>query len=160
MSNISTRLGLRAQRRAALRTATDRNLHQRIVPKIVVIDRILVAAGDRNDARRHHLDHLVLDMVGIAAVRHRLRQPPTRTDITLRLPQQQCTAIGRLIAAFEIDGEFLAADRWQVERKRRIVGHSGCGAGLIREATPGHTSLLCESGTFRNRRLRNSHVGA
>jgi hypothetical protein len=46
----------------------------------------------------------------IAAVRHRLRQQPAHTDITLRLPQQQCTAIGRLIAAFEIDGEFLAAN--------------------------------------------------
>jgi hypothetical protein len=49
-------------------------------------------------------------MVGIAAVRHRLREPPAHADITLRLPQQQCTAIGGLIAAFEIDGEFLAAD--------------------------------------------------
>jgi hypothetical protein len=29
-------------------------------------------------------------------------------------------------------GEFLASDRWQVERKRRIVSHSGYGAGLIR----------------------------
>src|SRR5215475_6047950 len=38
---------LRAQRRAALRTAADRNLHHRIVPKIVVVDRILVTAGDR-----------------------------------------------------------------------------------------------------------------
>jgi hypothetical protein len=98
-----------------------RNFHQRIVPKIVVVDRILVAAGDRRDARRHHLDHLVLDMVGIAAVRHRLRQPPAHTDITLRLPQQQCTAIGRLIAAFEIDREFLPADGGQIERKQRIV---------------------------------------
>jgi hypothetical protein len=31
---------------------------------------------------------------------------------------------------------------------------------LIREATPENTGLLCESGTFRNRRLRNSHAGA
>jgi hypothetical protein len=50
--------------------------------------------------------------------------------------------------------------RWQVERKRRIVSHGGCGAGLIREATPGNTSLLCESGTFCNRSLRNSYAGA
>jgi hypothetical protein len=25
--------------------------------------------------------------------------------------------------------------RWQVEGKQRILGHGGCGAGLIREAT-------------------------
>jgi hypothetical protein len=73
----------------------------------------------------------------------------------LRLPQKQQAAIGRLVAAGKIDGEFLASDRWQVERKWRIVSHSGCGA----EATRGNTSLLCESGTFRNRSLRNSHAG-
>jgi Na+-translocating ferredoxin:NAD+ oxidoreductase RNF subunit RnfB len=38
----------------------------------------------------------VLDMVGIAAVRYRPREPPAHTDITLRLPQQQCPAIGSL----------------------------------------------------------------
>jgi hypothetical protein len=31
---------------------------------------------------------------------------------------------------------------------------------LIREATRGNTTLLCESGTFRYRSLRNSHAGA
>ena len=121
---------------------------------------MLSTAGDRRDARRHHLDHLVLDMAGIAAVRHRLREPPAHTNITLRLPQQQCTAIGRLIAALEIDGEFLATNGGQIERKRRIVSHSGCGAGLIREATRGNTNLLRESGTFRYRSLRNSHADA
>jgi autotransporter passenger strand-loop-strand repeat protein len=46
---------LRAQRRPALRTAPDRNLHQRIVPKIVVVDRgqtsnsVLVLSGGTLD---------------------------------------------------------------------------------------------------------------
>ena len=104
---------------------------------------------------RHDLDHLVLDMVGIAAVRHRPREPPAHTDITLRLPQQQCTAIGRLIAAFEIDGEFLAVDGRQIERKQRIVGHGGCGTRLIREATRWNNDLLCESAAFRQSRRKN-----
>jgi hypothetical protein len=38
--------------------------------------------------------------------------------------------------------------------------HSGCGAGLIREATRGNTNFLCESGTFRNRSRRNLRAGA
>jgi hypothetical protein len=74
-----------------------------------------------------------------AAGKHHVCAPPT---------QQQHTAIGRLIAARKIDGEFLTSDRGQVERKRRIVSHGGCGAGLIREATRGSTTLLCESAPF------------
>jgi hypothetical protein len=54
-----------------------------------------------------------------------------------------------LIAAFEIDGEFLAADGGQIERKQRIVGHGGCGTRLIREATRWNNDLLRESAAFR-----------
>jgi hypothetical protein len=74
-------------------------------------------------------------------------------------PPYVAAGSGALLAAGTIDGEFLASNRWQVERKRRNVSHSGCGAGLIREATPGNTGLLCESGTFRNHSLRDSHAG-
>jgi hypothetical protein len=41
---------LRGQRFPALRTAADRDLHQRIVPQPVEVDRILVPAGDRRGA--------------------------------------------------------------------------------------------------------------
>ena len=64
-------------------------------------------------------------------------------------------AIGGLVAAVKIDCEFLAADRWQVEGKRRIVGHGGCGAGLIREATRRNTDLLRESPALRHSRHIN-----
>jgi hypothetical protein len=49
--------------------------------------------------------------------------------------------------------------KFPVEGEQRIVRHGGCGAGLIREATRGNTTLLCESGTF-HRNLRNSHAVA
>jgi hypothetical protein len=100
------------------------------------------------------------DAVRIAAIRHCFGEPQANAMFALRLPQKQQAAIGRLVAAGKIDGEFLASDRWQVERERRIPSRSGCGAGLIREATLGNTSLLCESGTFRNLSLRNSYAGA
>jgi hypothetical protein len=48
---------LRGQWRAACRTATNRDLHEWIVPQPVEVDGILVAAGDRRDARHHHLEH-------------------------------------------------------------------------------------------------------
>jgi hypothetical protein len=48
---------------------------------------------------------------------------------TLRLSQKQQAAIGRLVAAGKIDGEFLVSDRWQIERKRRIVSHRAVAQG-------------------------------
>jgi hypothetical protein len=68
----------------------------------------------------------------------------------LRFPQQQQTGIGGLDAAIKIHCEFLAADGWQVEGKQHIVGHGGCGAGLIREATCRNNDLLSESAALRH----------
>jgi hypothetical protein len=42
---------LRGRRCSALRTAAGRKLHQRIVPQPIEVDSILVAAGDRRNAR-------------------------------------------------------------------------------------------------------------
>jgi hypothetical protein len=39
-------------------------------------------------------------------------------------------------------------DSWQVEGKRCSVGHGGCGAQLIRDATRLNTDLLRESLLF------------
>ena len=132
---------LRGERCTAVRTAPDRDLHQRIVAQPVEVDRILVTASDRRGARHHHLKHRVADAIAIASIRHRLRQPSANTKPALRLAQQQQSGIGRLIAAGKIDCEFLAAHRWQVEGKQRIVSHGGCGAGLIREATCRNNNL-------------------
>jgi hypothetical protein len=61
------------------------------------------------------------------------------------------------IPAVEGVSEFLAADGWQVEGKRRIVGHGGCGGGLIREATRPNTDLLRESASpYIARQLRDA----
>jgi hypothetical protein len=130
------------------------HLHQRIVPQPVEVDGILVPASDRRGARHHHLEHCVLDAIRIAAIRHRLRKPPAHTKLALRLPQQQQTGIGRLGAAIKIDCEFLAADGWQVEGKQRIVGHGGCGGGLIREATCRNNDLPRESAASRHSRRK------
>jgi hypothetical protein len=44
----------------SLRTP-DRDVHQRIVPQPVEVDRILAPASDRRSARHHHLEHRGLD---------------------------------------------------------------------------------------------------
>ncbi len=56
-----------------------------------------------------------------------------------RLRRQRRPVSGQRPTATFIKGEFLAADGWQVEGKQRIVGHGGCGAGLIaRSSSIGH----------------------
>jgi hypothetical protein len=112
------------------------------------------------DARHHHLEHHVPDAVRIAAIRHRFHKPSAHAELALRLPQQQQTGIGRLGAAVKIHCEFLAAGGWQVKGKQRIVGHGGCGARLIREATCRNNDLLRESLVCCHSRLRNSHLHA
>ena len=148
---ITTRI---AERRIAERRAARRR--RRAEPPLELFDGIewddalIQAPRQRGDLvrlwrwiRRHQLPAQAVLIVGLLTVAYLL------------------LIFGILLGvAVEIDGEFLASDRWQVERKRRIVIHSGCGAGLIREATRGNTSLPCESGTFRNRSLRNLRAGA
>ena len=84
---------LRGQRFTALRTAADRELHQRVVPQPVEVDGILVPARDRQNTRHHHLEHRMPDAVRIAAIRHCFGEPPAHTMLALRLPQKQHAAI-------------------------------------------------------------------
>ena len=151
---------LRGQRRAALRTAPDRDLHQRIMPQPVEVDGILVAARDCADARHHHFEHRMPDAVRIAVIRHRFGKPPAHPELALRLSQQQQTSVGRLVAALKISCEFLASNRWKVEGKRSSVGHGGCGVALIHDAIRLDIDLLRESRLSRHQSPTNSHPRA
>jgi len=87
-------------------------------------------------------------------IRHRIRKPPAHPELALGFSQQQQTSIGRLVATLKINCELLAVHRWQVEGKQRILGHGGCGAGLIREATRRSNDLLRESASSRHSRRK------
>jgi hypothetical protein len=90
---------------------------------------IFIAAGDRRDTCHHHFEHRLSDAVGIPAIGHRVGKSPAYTDRALLFSQQQQAAIGGLVATVEINCEFLAAHRWKVEGKRRIVGHGAVAEG-------------------------------
>src|SRR5580693_8844952 len=115
---------------------------------------ILVAAGDRGHPRHQHFEHRMSDAALIAPIRHRAREPPANTGRALRLSQQQQAAIGGLVAAVKINCEFLAADRWKIERKQRIVVHGGCGGALMHIAVRRDTDLLRESRSWRYSRRK------
>jgi len=111
--------------------AADRSLHEWIVAHPVVVDGVFISADDRHGPSGYHLKHIMQDAVRITAIRHRGRKPPAYAELALSLPQQQQAGVGGLVAAGKIHCEFLAADGWQVEGKRRIGIHDGCGAAAV-----------------------------
>jgi len=149
---------LRGERRTALRAATDGELHERVVAQPVEVGSILLPAGDGEGAFADKLDHLVLHARRLAPIRHGRGEPPADAELALGLPQQQEAGVGGLDAAGKIDCELLALDGWQVEGKRRIVGHGGCGAELIRKAPRPDNDLLRESLTLRHSRQTHAHA--
>src|SRR5215467_6201645 len=98
------------------------------------------------------------DSAGIAAIRHRGGEPPAYAKSPLSLPQQQQAGVGGLVAAVKIHCEFLAADGWQVEGKRRIGVHDGCGMAALHEAVRLDNDCLCESRLSRH--CRHSKITA
>jgi len=70
----------------------------------------------------------------IAAIRHGIGEPPAHTELPLGLAQEEEAGSDELLPPSKSDCELLAADGWQIEGKRRIVGHGGRGVALIREA--------------------------
>ena len=142
---------LRGQRRAALRTAPDRKLHQRIMPQPIEVDPIFIAARNR---RRHAPSPFRTSRAGYGSHRGDPASHPQAGGTPRACvppPQQQKAGIGGLVAAIKINCEILAADRWKVKGKRRIVEHGGCGAGQIHIAIRRNTDLL--------RELRSSRYG-
>jgi hypothetical protein len=67
------------------------------MPQPIEVDGILMAAGDRRDARHHHLEHIVPNAARIAVIRHRIGKPRAHAEPALRLPQQQCSSLGATV---------------------------------------------------------------
>jgi hypothetical protein len=103
------------------------DLHERIVAQPVVVDGVLVSAGDCHGASGHDIEHLMQDAARVATVPHRRGEPPAHAEPALSLAQQQQARVRGRVAAVEIHCEFLAADGWQIEGKRHIDVHDGCG---------------------------------
>ena len=106
---------LRGERRSGLGATADRHLQCRIVAQQVMIDRIFPAAANAEHARADDLGQAVTNARLVAPVRQCGRQPRDDADLRLGGPEQQDARIGRLVAAVEIDCEFLSPHGWQIE---------------------------------------------
>ena len=125
----------RGQRCAALRTAPDRSFINGSCQPIEVVA-IFIAARSPRHAPSPFRTSRVVRSASRRSASHRRGGGTPRARV---LSQQQS---GGLVAN-EINCE-LAADRWKVEGKRRIVEHGGCGAGQMHIAIRRNTDLLRE----------------
>jgi hypothetical protein len=91
---------------------------------------LLVPAVNRQNTRHHNLEHCMPECGPDCGDPALLREPQANAIFALRLPQMQHTAIWTTGSRRQNRRcAFLVSDRWQIESKRRIVSHSGGGAG-------------------------------
>ncbi len=142
---------LRGEGCARLRAAAGRHFQRRIVTQLIVVDRVFVAAADGEHACGNDPGHAMPDARRITPAGHRVREPLAHAGLFLRRPRQQQPGVRRLIAAVEIDCEFLGANGWQAEGKRRNAGH-GRGARWLNAARRLDTGLPHDLNLLRHSR--------
>jgi hypothetical protein len=120
--------GLQAQRIAALWCTAYRHLEDRIVPERIAIVGVLVARRDRKHPQPKHLLKRVLDALGLAPVPDARRKARGKPELLLDAAQQKHARIRRELSAVETNAQFLACNRWKIERQESIFIHDGCGA--------------------------------
>ncbi len=92
----------------------------------------------------------------ISLARQGLSKSGNDAGLLLGATQHQKARVGRLVAAIEIDCEFLGSNRWQVERKWLSFGH-GCGARWWNAARRLDTDLLRDPKALRHSQTMVTH---
>ena len=124
---------LRAGVGAAVRQPSAGQLEARIAAQLVEVVGVLVAAGDRQDARPQDVGRAVAHQQRMAPVGDQPSQPRREAKLPIGCRQQQHAAVRGEAAAVERRCQLLAANGWKTERQDRIVGHGECGSGRLRE---------------------------
>jgi hypothetical protein len=105
-----------------------RHLEDRIVPERIAIVGVLVARRDRKHPQPKHLLERVLDPLRLAPVPDARRKARRQPELPLDAAQHKHARIRRELPAVEPDAQFLAGNRWKIERQESIFAHDGCGA--------------------------------
>ena len=90
------------------------------------------------------------DLCLIAPVADAACQRVGQAQAVLRLAQQDEAAVRRDQAAIEGGAHLLAPDDWQMEGKKAIVGHGGCGAFVVREERRFDNEFLPDDNALRH----------
>ncbi len=119
---------LRAQRIGAVGKPSQRHLEGRVVAQGVAVVAVFVTGGDGEHAKAQHFGDGVVDARGIARIREAAREPLGDPEPALDFAQKENAGVRGEAPAVEGGADFLAADGWQIEGKKAIVSHGGCGA--------------------------------
>src|SRR6266403_840388 len=112
----------------ALRRMADRHLEDRIVPQRIAIVGVLVARRDCKNPQPKHLLKRVLDALGLAPVPDARRKARGKPELLLDAAQHKHARIRRQLPAVEPNAQFLACNRWKIERQQSLFAHDGSGA--------------------------------
>jgi hypothetical protein len=118
---------LRAQVPPAVGEAAAGQLEAGIPAQVVEVVGVLVAAGDRQDARPQDVRHRVDDPRRVARVRDQRRETVAEAELALRGGEQHHPAVRGQASAVEGGNQPLTVDRRKAERLDRLVLHGGCG---------------------------------
>lgn len=119
--------GLAHQVRAALGQAPAGELEGGVGAQVVEVVRVLIPAGDGQDARQEDLGQRVHDPARIAPVRDHRGELVGNPHPPGRLSQQQDAAVRGQAPAVEGGCELLGSHGWKRERKCVKIGHGGRG---------------------------------
>jgi hypothetical protein len=110
---------------ATLRQPSAGQLERRVLPEIIHVVSIGVAAGNGEDTATQNVGHCVGDQGLVTMVGNNRGQHVDQAKPLVGTGQQQNAALGTDQPTIESSGDLLLADTWQREREKGIVGPGG-----------------------------------
>jgi hypothetical protein len=147
---------LRTQGIAARRGAAHRHLEGGVLAQGVTIVGVFVAGGNGEHAKAQHVGKRVVDARRIARIPETARQSVGDAEPALDRAQQENPRIRREPTAVEGGAHSLAGNGWQIEGKKAILAHGGCGAPLARVRSGCTTRIIHEINGLRY--IRHSKI--
>ena len=119
--------GLRTQVGSRIGQSPAGKLEGWILAQMIEVVRILVAAGDGENASAKDTAQRMGDQQGIARISDDGGEFVRHSEPPFGLPQQHHARIRRDAPAVESGGNLLAANGWKREWEKDIFNHGGCG---------------------------------
>src|SRR5258708_5885211 len=115
----------RTVRTSSPRRMAYRHVEDGTVPQRIALVGVLVARRDCNHPQPKHLLKRVLDALGLAPVPDARRKARGKPELLLDAAQHKHARIRRQLPTVEPNAQFLARNRWKIERQESIFAHDG-----------------------------------
>ena len=106
-------------------------LERWILAQMIEVVRVLIAAGDGENARAKDAVQRMGDQQWIARIGDNGGEFVRQSQPALGLPQQHHAGVRGNASAVECGGDLLAANGWKRKRQKAIFNHGGCGCDAM-----------------------------